>query len=222
MLYQLTHIPPKEVLKLVLGQQPPEPVPQELFSQIETASLKILSCCPRYHYRIADTQEMLQYFPGKDIRRHLSSCEQCILLAATLGPQADTLIRRAQVTDMTKALFLDAAASAAIEEVCDGVQTQLARKLCRSLTSRFSCGYGDFPLSFQNEFLSLLNPPADVGITVSSGGMLIPIKSVTAVIGILPEGTVLTETLKPCSFCSLYETCILRRKGVFCGKYIDC
>ena len=222
MLYQLTQIPQKEILKLALGQTLPDPVPPELLTQAQAAAEKILPCCPRYHYCIADTQEMLEhYFPGKDIRRHLSDCQQCILLCATLGPQADTLIRRAQVMDMAKALFLDAAASAAIEEVCDGVQIQLAQELERSLTARFSCGYGDFPLSVQKDFLSLLNPPADVGITVSPGGMLIPVKSVTAVIGILPERALPSKTAKPCSFCPLYKTCILRRKGVFCGKYAD-
>ena len=40
---------------------------------------------------------------------------------------------------MAKTLWLDAAASAAIEQVCDEVQLDIAQRLERSLTTRFRC-----------------------------------------------------------------------------------
>ena len=140
--------------------------------------------------------------------------------AATLGAQVDALIRRAQVRDMEQALWLDAAASAAIEEVCDTAQRQIAEQLGQSLTHRFSCGYGDLPLSIQPQLCTLLDSAKSIGLSVSHSSMLTPVKSVTAILGILPAGTVASAP-KPCTICHLKENCVLRRKGVFCGKSTD-
>lgn len=161
-----------------------------------------------------------QLLSGQDIRSHLSGCTDCILLAATLGAQVDALIRRAQVRDMEQALWLDAAASAAIEEVCDTAQRQIAEQLGQSLTHRFSCGYGDLPLSIQPQLCTLLDSTKSIGLSVSHSSMLTPVKSVTAILGILPAGTVASAP-KPCTICHLKENCVLRRKGVFCGKSTD-
>ena len=222
MLYHLTSIPEKDILRFALAQNPPEPIPEELSAQAAAAAEKILLCTPLYHYMITETEPLLrEHFSGKDLRRNLQDCEKSILLCATLGPQADTMLRRAQITDMAKALWLDAAASAAIEEVCDQIQVHLSQTLGRSLTPRFSCGYGDFPLSQQKDFLALTNAGSAIGLSVSSGGMLIPVKSVTAVMGILPEGASPRQAQDPCSLCPMNQTCLLRRKGVSCGKYAD-
>ena len=223
MQYRLTSIPIREVLRYALGTKPPDPLPDAFLQQAQTAFQKVLDCAqPRYHYQINLLQPLLDSFlTGQDIRRHLSGCSDCVLLCATLGPQVDALIRRTQVCDMAQALWLDAAASAAIEEVCDGTQQQIALTLGKSLTTRFSCGYGDLPLSAQGDFLRVLDAGRRIGLTLSPSGMLIPIKSVTAVAGILPEGVVPNETALPCSICPRNNDCELRRKGVFCGKYSD-
>ena len=49
---------------------------------------------------------------GKDIALHLEGCKKAVIMAATLSASVDTLIRRAQYVDMTKALMYDAAAGA--------------------------------------------------------------------------------------------------------------
>lgn len=121
---------------------------------------------------------------------------------------------------MEQALWLDAAASAAIEEVCDTAQRQIAEQLGQSLTHRFSCGYGDLPLSIQPQLCTLLDSAKSIGLSVSHSSMLTPVKSVTAILGILPAGTVASAP-KPCTICHLKENCVLRRKGVFCGKSTD-
>ena len=132
-------------------------------------------CQPRYTYLVRPTQPLLEgLLSGEDIRRHLQGCERCVLFGATLGPQADALIRRAQVEDMAKALWLDAAASAVIEEVCDEAQRQIALELECALTARFSCGYGDLPLVIQPQFLSLLDAGRKIGLSASASGMLTP------------------------------------------------
>ena len=212
-------IPLREVLRYALGANPPDPVPEELLSRAKQAiQLLEQNCSPRAHFAVYPTAPLLDdLLTGKDIRRHLDGCARCVLLCATLGPEPDALIRRAQVRDVAGALWLDAAASAAIEEVCDEVQRQIAESLDCTLTGRFSCGYGDLPLSIQPRFLQLLDAGRKIGLFATPSGMLTPIKSVTAVIGILPAGATPPKARAACAICPLSKTCPLRRKGVFCG-----
>lgn len=158
----LQSIPLTETLRYALGAKAPDPLPDALAASAKEACQALLPVCqPRYTYLVRPTQPLLEgLLSGEDIRRHLQGCERCVLFGATLGPQADALIRRAQVDDMAKALWLDAAASAAIEEVCDEAQRQIALELECALTARFSCGYGDLPLVIQPQFLSLLDAGA--------------------------------------------------------------
>ena len=151
MLCLLHHIPTEETIRYALGCAVPKPVDPQWQSKAQAAQQQVLqSSQPRFCWRVFPSAPLLeQLLSGQDIRSHLSGCTDCILLAATLGAQVDALIRRAQVRDMEQALWLDAAASAAIEEVCDTAQRQIAEQLGQSLTHRFSCGYGDLPLSIQ-------------------------------------------------------------------------
>ncbi len=60
---------------------------------------------------------------GRDIPELLKDCDGVILMAATLGSEAELLLRRSQIRNMGDAVILDAAASAAIENVCDNLCT---------------------------------------------------------------------------------------------------
>ncbi len=124
---------------------------------------------------------------GRDIAQHLSGCDAAVLLAATLSAAVDALIRRAERSDLTKAVMLDAAAGAAIEQVCRELEQALHERLgqeYRYFTERFSAGYGDFPLSQQRDLIAMLDAPRKIGLTVTANHMLIPMKSVTALIGL--------------------------------------
>ena len=52
------------------------------------------------------------------------------------------------------------------------------------LTDRFSPGYGDMPLAQSGQICEVLNAGRSIGLTVSQSGILMPRKSVTAVLGI--------------------------------------
>ena len=207
MLFLPTEVSLTETVRYALGTQPPLPLPNSLTASAQSAVEELLrSCLPQYHSRILPIAELPDILlSGQDIRRHLDGCERCVLLAATLGAQADTLIRRAQIIDMNRALWLDAAASAAIEAVCDAAQASLSAALHRGLTARFSCGYGDLPLAAQGAMLELLDAPRKIGLTLGESGMMIPLKSVTALMGILPEGAVSDGQPLLCTRCRLYQ-----------------
>ena len=122
---------------------------------------------------------------GQDIALHLTGCRQAVLLAATLSAPVDALIRRAEASDMMKAVMLDAVAGAAIESVCNDLEQSLHETLdFPYYTERFSAGYGDFPLHQQKDLITMLDAPRKIGLTVTQHNTLLPMKSVTAIIGL--------------------------------------
>ncbi len=123
---------------------------------------------------------------GRDIAQLLQNSRRCILLAATLGPEVDALIRQRQAQSMAEAVLCDAAATALIECVCDEAEKTLAAGLARGerLTRRYSCGYGDLPLSLQPDFVRVLDTPRKIGLACTPSLLLTPQKSVTAVLGV--------------------------------------
>ena len=154
---------------------------------------------------------------GRDIAALLAGCDRVILMAATLGTEAESLLRRAQARDMAEALILDAAGSAAIERVCDELCEELAARFApRYLTDRFSPGYGDMPLAQQRALCRVLALERSIGVSLSESGLMIPQKSVTALIGV--SDTPQPRRPQGCEACGNYETCPYRKEGTDCGK----
>lgn len=155
--------------------------------------------------------------PGEDVKELLKDCRELVLMAATLGAEIETLLRRTQLRDMGLAMVLDACASAAIENVCDNFCEDLAKDAAPLyLTDRFSPGYGDLPLSCQADFFRLLDIRRRIGVSLSPAGLMIPQKSVTALIGLADRPQKMRS--KGCAVCSLFDSCRFRREGVSCGK----
>lgn len=152
---------------------------------------------------------------GNDISAHLDGCIGVVLMCATLGNNVDKLLRQMQTQDMAKAVILDAMASAAIEQVCDEAEKEISARLeNKHFTWRFSPGYGDFPIEVQNDFLIALNAQKVIGLCASQSGILTPIKSVTAVIGV-HEKSVQNEK-HSCESCNMRERCNYRKTGGTC------
>jgi hypothetical protein len=148
--------------------------------------------------------------PGSAISKHLAESGSCILMAATLGSEVDKRIRYYEKKDLTKALILDACATACIEAVCDKVCSGIEKDSLGAgehLTWRFSPGYGDLPIDIQKGFLAVLDAGRRIGLTASSTNILLPRKSVTAVMGITGSCTV---AARGCAACS-NEECAYKR-----------
>ncbi len=148
---------------------------------------------------------------SKNLYRNLKGCEKVLVLGATLGIGVDMLAKRYAVTDMAKAVVLQAAAAAFLEEYLDQWQEELKQKFSDEhayLRPRFSPGYGDFSIIYQKEVLDMLDASKQIGLTLTEGYMLAPTKSVTAVIGISDQNT---ECHKHgCETCNK-EDCTYRR-----------
>ncbi len=180
---------------------------------------------PRYTYRVLDLERTAAGYalpavsiplPGALAEKLLAGCGRAALLACTLGSEFDRLLAETQVRDMARAALLDACGSAWVEAGCDRAQAELLERLpgCY-LTDRFSPGYGDLPLALQRDLCAALDAPRRLGLYVTGSLMLDPVKSVTAIIGIAdtPQPT----RVRGCDFCTMRETCTVRKEGKPCG-----
>lgn len=148
---------------------------------------------------------------GEDIALHLTGCKEAVLLAVTLSAPVDALIRRAEVTDMTRAVMLDAVAGAAVERVCNDLEAEIKAKYPYPYyTARFSAGYGDLPITQQGELVRMLDAARKIGLTVTPAQTLLPLKSVTAIIGMSHEPVKDARRFccgNSCEECPYHETC---------------
>ena len=124
---------------------------------------------------------------SKDLARNLRDCSQIVLFAATLGPQCDQLIRRAQVKDQVKAAVFQATGAMYIEKCVDLLNEKIkqdAEEQGKTTRPRYSPGYGDLSLDVQKSFFRLL-PCQRIGLTLMDTLVMSPEKSVTAFVGVM-------------------------------------
>ena len=156
--------------------------------------------------------------PGDDIARHLADAVEVVLFAVTLGHAVDRELRRLSIEDPLGQLVFDAAATAAVERAADRLEAQVrldAAERGLFCSWRFSPGYGDLPLDVQAPLLAVLDAQRRLGITLTESGLMVPTKSVTAIVGLHP--TPRPGLASSCAVCSLAEFCALRKRGATCG-----
>ena len=111
-----------------------------------------------------------------------SGATSYIALVATLGVGVDRLILKASKTSSVNAFVIDAMADALIEALCDYAECELCQGL--NAKGRFSPGYADLELSVGYEILSLCKAEKTLGIKVTESGLMVPKKSVNALIAV--------------------------------------
>ena len=204
------------------GSSPPEVLRRDM-EQIAgqlTAAVR-----PRYAYRVFSTvheergvllREASILLTGRSAARMLAQCDQAVLLICTLGAGFETMLRAEQARDMARAVMLDACGSAWVESGCNAAEEELAARFPgRYLTDRFSPGYGDLPLALQPAICAALDAGRRVGVQVTDSFLMNPSKSVTAVIGLSDRPQ--QARIRGCAYCSMRETCTLRKGGKSCA-----
>lgn len=122
---------------------------------------------------------------SESLFRNLDGCSRISLMAATIGPQVDAMIRRYEKIDSVKAAVLQSTGAMFVEKVVDYINQLVVNEqmeeglVCRP---RFSPGYGDVSLTVQKDFFRLL-PCSKIGLTLMDTLIMAPEKSVTAFIG---------------------------------------
>ena len=109
----------------------------------------------------------------------------CLALVATLGVGVDRLILKTAQLSASRAFIIDAMADALVEALCDLAE----REICNGLKTRprFSPGYGDLELSLGEELVALTGAEKLLGIRMTESGLMVPKKSVNALIVIRDE-----------------------------------
>lgn len=171
--------------------------------------------CPQGIYRILQPDDL--QLRGEAVKKHLQGCFEMAVMAATLGAAVDRLIRTSQIRNMASAVILDCGASVLIEQICDSLEEYMKTQITGYLTGRYSPGYGDLPIETQDSFLQALDGQRKIGLTVNQSHIMIPRKSVTAVLGIADHPV--RGYLASCSECTLKDTCILRKEGTHCAEH---
>lgn len=150
-------------------------------------------------------------FSGYDINAHLKGCTACVLFTVTLGLKVDSVIKRAQIESMAKAVILDRMANEAASGYADNVLKQIKTENPHT-TGIFSPGCGDFSICYQERIIECLNAYKLCGISVTESGVLVPSKSLTGVVGV--SSSAVKGVLRGCGNstkknCGYEKNCIL-------------
>jgi cobalamin-dependent methionine synthase I len=143
----------------------------------------------------------------------VARAEATALYAGTLGPAlCDRINELFHDHDLAVAYFLDTLASAAADDLSDRLAAAYSQALRERGLSRhrtrvlaYSPGYCGWHVSGQSRLFARL-VPAEIGITLTDGCMMSPVKSVS---GALVAGDVATHRVRPefpfCAVCVARE-----------------
>lgn len=156
---------------------------------------------------------------GRDIVRQLNGACEAVLMACTLGAESERELQRRMALSPADALLYGAAASALVEAAADAEEATIGKEAAErglQVSFRFSPGYGDLPLSVQPAFLAALDATRRIGLAVTDSNLLIPEKSITAVVGLF-EGAPPASSVRPsCATCALAGRCAFKLQGRTC------
>lgn len=147
-------------------------------------------------------------FESEALARNLKGCCGALLLAATIGPACDMLVRRASITSAADAAIYQAAGAAAIEAFLDDMNDKIKAEYEAQglfLRPRFSPGYGDLKLEHQKDWFRLLDITKQIGVELTDSLLMVPTKSVTAIIGIGIDKA--KTSCSGCAGCNKKDTC---------------
>ena len=154
---------------------------------------------------------LVTFDAGKIICRQLRGAQKYVVFVATVGTGyfqwTDAVKRR---DDMFQTYVMDCVGSQIVESVADYMETVLQKEIDPSgfkRTNRFSPGYCGWHVSAQPALFSLFGEPNPCGIELTDSCVMLPMKSVSGVIGIGPDVRYLPYT---CGICDKKD-CYKRR-----------
>lgn len=219
---QTIHINRNEVLRYLGYRNPRTSKPDE-----QTEAL--IDSCIEEVQRTAEPKSVYRVYPlyreesenridggcfvtrSENLCKNLRDCEQILVFAATLGVGIDRLLTRYGKLAVSRAIVMQAVTASAIEGYCNELNEGWKRTFANEgwyLRPRFSPGYGDFSLENQKAIIQALEAGKWTGITLTDSLLMMPSKSVTAVIGM--SRTAGHCVLEGCEVCEKLD-CMYRR-----------
>ena len=200
------------------GNQAPE---KPFMEQIDQMIDELSACCtPEYgytmhpgkrldseHIQIDDTT--LQ--SGKIIASSLREAAHFAVFLATAGKGFDAWYNKIkQDDDMVRTFFADSLGSVIAEATVTVMKDSIERDMAEwglSVSNSYSPGYCDWLLAEQRKLFAFF-PAHFCGVTLTESCLMIPIKSVSGIIGI---GQNVKKRLYSCDVCTM-TTCVKNRK----------
>ncbi len=143
---------------------------------------------------------------GSLVMRHLAGALRVIAVICTIGQELENAISYFLGTDPLYALALDGLGNAAVESLAQQVCSRIGEKIRDEglqVSTPLSPGAADWPAEIGQPQIFSLIAPSQAGIRLTPGGMMIPKKSMSFVVGLGLE----MSQANLCDECSLKETC---------------
>jgi hypothetical protein len=189
----------------------------ELLANVESAHLLEPVVAYEYHQVTGMSPKQISLKSDKAIQGTLlptifPEAKELAVLVCTIGPKLEK-----QVTDYSKSgetlrgMILDGIGSTAVDmlipEACRLIASE-ALSHGQQASSPVSPGWPGLPLAEQWNLFELVNTQ-EIGVSLTSSGIMVPRKSVSMVIGIGPQMATWTQA-EVCARCSLRKTCPYR------------
>jgi hypothetical protein len=190
---------------------------RELLASVKKAHL-LESAIAYEIYTITEISQRQLSLEGKPVVHEpllpslLSRAKELAVAVCTIGPRLEK-----QVTDYTsqgeplRGTLLDGIGSAAVdsltEEVCKLIASEASSRGYEA-SSPISPGMPGLPITEQWQLLKLV-PAGEIGVSLTSSGIMIPRKSASMVMGIGPQMAKWTRA-EVCARCHLKKTCPYR------------
>ena len=188
----------KREIELTLGYTE-DKIPKH-FSELVDDILRELPkrCTLKAGYRILEIKKPTDRIDGliiadtffkmnKIVTGQIKKSEKIALFVCTIGPEMEKWSKQLLIKgDPAMGYLVDCVASITVENVTDFLHDHIEREMIKNglkITNRYSPGYCNWSVSEQHLLFSFL-PPNFCGITLTESALMLPIKSVSGVIGI--------------------------------------
>ena len=185
------------------GEEPDEATRKEVQTVLEEVRPWLR---PQFCYLVI--KELPEFDMGKIIMRQLRGSEAYALFICTSGTEYEAYLQRLKDNgDMVRVFIADALGSVIAEHCADQMEICLQEsidKLGWRHTNRFSPGYCGWHVSQQQLLFPLFGGQA-CGVCLTESSLMVPIKSVSGIIGLGEKVRKLDYTCGLCDFKQCYK-----------------
>ena len=141
----------------------------------------------------------------KIVAGQLRKCEKAALFVCTIGRAMETWAKKLSTEgDIALSYMVDTVASVTEEQATDVLHDYIEKQMQMrglKITNRYSPGYCDWSVSEQHLLFSFF-PVNFCGITLTESALMVPIKSVSGIIGV---GTAVKRVDYTCDTCDMKD-----------------
>ena len=147
----------------------------------------------------------VQISTGPIIASQLKKLKTVAVFVSTAGPLLEQWSHQLMADgDMMKGYLVDSIGSEIADRASEWLEKRVAEHVAPrrwAMTNRYSPGYCDWPVTDQQKLFSFL-PPRFCGISLTPSSLMIPIKSLSGIIGLGPD---VERGAFQCSICDLKD-----------------